>query len=146
MYLLDTNVVSMLDPRRHSHAPQLIVWINRNFPHLFLSVMTATEMEAGILKLKRKGNTKRANDLSGLLQGIVDDFGERILPVDLETARHVARISELVHKRQIDLPDVIIAATTARNGLTLLTHNLTDFGSLGIRAIDPFLQLPPDVP
>jgi hypothetical protein len=38
--LLDTNIVSMLDPRRHSQAPALIDWLDRNGASLFLSVMT----------------------------------------------------------------------------------------------------------
>lgn len=55
MYLLDTNVVSMLDPRRHAHAPALIAWLERNGASLFLSVLTIAEMDAGILKLRREG-------------------------------------------------------------------------------------------
>ena len=43
VYLLDTNIVSMLDPRRHRHAPALIDWLGRNGASLFLSVMTITE-------------------------------------------------------------------------------------------------------
>jgi hypothetical protein len=30
VYLLDTNVVSMLDPRRPTQAPALIAWLERN--------------------------------------------------------------------------------------------------------------------
>jgi hypothetical protein len=47
--LLDTNIVSMLDPRRHSQAPALIDWLDRNGASLFLSVMTVIEIDAGIL-------------------------------------------------------------------------------------------------
>ena len=53
-YLLDTNVVSMLDPRRQAHAPGLIDWLDRNGASLFLSVMTIIEFDAGILKLRRE--------------------------------------------------------------------------------------------
>jgi hypothetical protein len=52
VYLLDTNIVSMLDPRRHVHAPALISWLRRNGASLFLSVMTIAEMDAGVLKLR----------------------------------------------------------------------------------------------
>src|SRR5882672_10450429 len=54
MYLLDTNVVSMLDPRRQAHAPALIEWLDRNGASLFLSVMTIVEIDAGVLKLRRE--------------------------------------------------------------------------------------------
>ena len=36
-YLLDTNIVSMLDPKRHPKAPALIDWLDRNGARLFLS-------------------------------------------------------------------------------------------------------------
>jgi predicted nucleic acid-binding protein len=60
-YLLDTNIVSMLDPRRHAHAPALIDWLDRNGASLFLSVMTIVEVDAGILKLRREGKAERAH-------------------------------------------------------------------------------------
>ena len=71
MYLLDTNIVSMLDPRRHKNAPYLINWLDRSGASLFLSVMTITEMEAGILKLKREDKKKRSEELETLLHAIL---------------------------------------------------------------------------
>ena len=62
MYLLDTNIVSMLDPKRHVHAPDLIAWLQRNGSSLFLSVMTITEMDNGVLKLRRDGKADRSID------------------------------------------------------------------------------------
>jgi predicted nucleic acid-binding protein len=144
MYLLDTNVVSMLDPRRHVHAPDLIDWLERNGSSLFLSVLTIAEMDAGILKLKRDGKTVRADELSGLVRAILEDFGDRVLPVDTDTARHIARLGERSHRQPIGLPDLIIAATAARHGLVLLTRNMSEFGRLGIAARDPFIELPTD--
>src|SRR3984957_9455752 len=144
MYLLDTNVVSMLGPRRHAHAPALIEWPDRSGASLFLSVMTVAEMDAGVLKLRREHKSKRADELAGLLNSILSDFGDRVLPVDAETARHVARLGEHSHRQPISLPDLIIAATAARHGLVLLTRNIIEIGRLGIAARDPFVSLPPD--
>lgn len=145
MYLLDTNIVSMLDPRRHVHAPALIEWLGRNGASLFLSVMTITEMDAGALKLRREGKTDRADEIAGLVATIIADFSERVLPIDIETARHLARLGELTHQQPVDLPDLIIAATAARHGLIVLTRNLREFGRLGVPATDPLAALPPDV-
>jgi len=40
----------------------------------------------------------------------------------------------------IKTPDAIIAATAIEHNLTLLTHNLKDFGKIaGLQAIDPYL-------
>ena len=81
MYLLDTNIVSMLDARRHVHAPALIDWLERNGASLFLSVMTITEMDAGVLKLRREGKPERADEIADLLAAILADFGHRVLGV-----------------------------------------------------------------
>jgi len=144
-YLLDTNIVSMLDRRRHSQAPMLIEWLDRNGASLFLSVMTVVEIDAGILKLRREGKTGRAAELENLVSTILADFNDRVLPVDADTARHIARLGELVHRQPIGLPDLIIAATAVRHGLVLLTRNMSELGRLGIAARDPFVDLPPDV-
>jgi predicted nucleic acid-binding protein len=144
MYLLDTNIVSMLDPRRQSQAPALIDWLDRNGASLFLSVMTIVEIDAGILKLRREGKTKRADELAGLVATILREFADRVLPVDTETGHHVARLGEQVYRQPISLPDLIIAATAVRHGLVLLTRNMSELGRLGIAARDPFVDLPPD--
>ena len=144
MYLLDTNIVSMLDPKRHVYAPALISWLQRNGSSLFLSVMTITEMDSGVLKLRRDGKADRADEIAVLVTAILTDFSHRVLGMDLETARHVARLAELTHQKTVGLPDLIIAATAARHGLIVLTRNMGDFGRLGVPARDPFASLPAD--
>ena len=146
MYLLDTNIIAMRDHRRHAHAPDLINWINRNLDKLSISVLAVTEMRRGVLKLSRKGDLIRTGDFEFLLQGVLADFSDRVLPVGVETDLHVMHISELVHQRRVGFPDIIIAATAARHGLTILIRNLSGFGRLNVPAIDPFVQLPPDIP
>jgi len=145
LYLLDTNIVSMLDPRRHEQAPALIAWLERNGASLFLSVMTITEMDAGALKLKREDKAERADEIAELVCAILADFGDRVLAIDVETARHVARLAEATYRQPVALPDLIIAATAVRHGLIVLTRNMSEFGRLGVPARDPFVELPGDV-
>lgn len=145
LYLLDTNVISMLDARRRPHAVALIEWMERNGASLFLSVITITELDAGVLKLQREGKMERAREIAELVAAIVADFGERVLPIDLETARHVARFGGATYRQPVALPDLIIAATAARHGLTVLTRNLRQIGRLDVPALDPFIALPPEV-
>ena len=145
LYILDTNIVSMLDRRRREHAPALIGWLDRNGASLFLSVMTITELEAGVLKLRREGKDERAHEIAGLLTAVLTDFGERVLPIDIETARHVARLGAGTYQQPVAMPDLIIAATAVRHGLIVLTRNMSEFGRLGVPAIDPFAELPADV-
>jgi toxin FitB len=145
MYILDTNIVSMLDPRRHGHAPELIGWIKRNGAGLYLSVLTIAEMESGVLKLRREHKADRADRVSELVAAILADFGDRVLGVDLETANHLARLGELVHQQPVAVPDLIIAATACRHGLTVVTRNVREFGRLGLPYYDPFQIIPPDI-
>jgi toxin FitB len=144
LYLLDTNVISMLDPRRHEHAQALVEWMERNGASLFLSVMTITELDAGVLKLRRESKTERADQIAALVTAVLTDFGDRVLAIDLETARHVARLAEATYRQPISLPDLIIAATGVRHGLVVLTRNMGQFGRLGVPARDPFVELPAD--
>ena len=134
----------MLDPRRHRHAPALIEWLERNGASLFLSVMTITELDAGVLRLRREGKAARADEIAALVSAILADFESRVLAVDIATARQVARLAALAFRQPVALPDLIIAATALRHGLTVLTRNMGEFGRLGVPVRDPFVALPPD--
>ena len=90
MYLLDTNIVSRLDPRRHGSARDLVAWIRRSGAHLWLSVITLTEVEASILKLRRDGQDGRADEYEALRRTIEADFGARVLVVDTAVALAIA--------------------------------------------------------
>ena len=79
-----------------------------------------------------------------LVSSILTDFADRVLGMDIETGRHLARLGERTHRQPIALPDLIIAATAVRHGLVLLTRNLGEFGRLGIGASDPFVDPPQD--
>jgi predicted nucleic acid-binding protein len=76
---------------------------------------------------------------------ILTDFDTRVLAIDIETARHVARLGAATYQQPVDLPDLIIAATAVRHGLILLTRNLNEFRRLGLRVSDPFVELPKDI-
>jgi toxin FitB len=145
MYLIDTSVIAMLDPRHHAVAPNVTAWLKHNGASVFLSVMTITEMDAGFLKLRRERKIERANEIGALVTAILTDFADRVLAIDLETARHIARLGELTYRQPVALPDLIIAATAARHGLTVLTRNISDFGRLDVTVRNPFAELPPDL-
>lgn len=145
MYLLDTNIISLLDPRRQALVPGLIPWLRRNGGRLFLSVITLTELEAGILKLRREGKDKRADEFESLRQAIEADFGDRILPMDAPVALAVAHISEAARPSVIELADLIVAATAQVHGLAVMTRNRRHFEPTGLNVVDPTLGLPAEV-
>lgn len=142
MYLLDTNIVSLFDPRRAGEAAPLIQWMREHDPLLFLSTITLTEIEAGILKLIRERKEARARQITALRDGLIADFKERLLPLDVEAALAVARIAEAVRPMVIERTDLIIAATASVHGLIILTRNVRHFEPTGVPTIDP-IRSPP---
>lgn len=137
MYLLDTNIVSLFDPRRRTEAGPFINWARRHDPLLFLSTITVTEIEAGILKLIRQGKQARANQLIALRDGLIADYRERLLPLDVDVALTIARLAELVRPMVIERTDLVIAATARVHNLTVLTRNVRHFDPTGVAVIDP---------
>jgi predicted nucleic acid-binding protein len=142
MYLLDTNVVSLFDPRRAGETAPLVHWMREHDALLFLSTITLTEIEAGILKLRREDKETRARQLIALRDGLIADFNDRLLPLDIEVALTLARLAEAVRPMVIERPDLIIAATARVHGFTVLTRNVRHFAPTGVPAIDPVHTLP----
>ena len=142
MYLLDTNIVSLFDPRRSAEAAPVLAWMRDHDSELFLSTITLTEIEAGILKLKRERKEARARLLVALRDGLVSDFRSRLLPLDVEVALTVARLAEAVRPTVIERVDLIIAATARVHALTLLTRNVRHFEHTGVPIVDPLRTLP----
>lgn len=145
MYLLDTNIVSLLDSRRQALVPGLVPWLRRNGAHLFLSVITLTELEAGILKLRREAKAERAAEFETLREAIQRDFGDRILCLDAPVAVTVAHLAEAARPQVIELADLIVAATAKVHGLAVMTRNTRHFEPTGLDVVDPTLGLPGDV-
>jgi predicted nucleic acid-binding protein len=142
VYLLDTNIVSLFDPRRSAEATPVIEWLRAHDPLLYLSTITLTEIEAGILKLRRERKEARAKQLALLRDGLIADFGDRLLPLDVEVALAVARIAEAARPTVIERTDLIIAATASVHGLAVLTRNVRHFVPTGVPVIDPTQALP----
>lgn len=136
-YLLDTNVLSLLDPRRAGQRGHLPAWLERHGRELALSAITLTEIEAGLLKLRRLGQTARAAEIETLAASIRLDFADRVLALDAAVALRVAHLAEGARPTVIELPDLIVAATAAVHGLTVLTRNTRHIAPTGVATIDP---------
>lgn len=144
MYLLDTNIVSLFDPRRATEAAPLIQWMREHDPLLFVSTITLTEIETGILKLIRERKDARARQITALRDGLIADFNERLLPLDVDVALAVARIAEVVRPMVVERADLIIAATAMVHGMTVLTRNQRHFEPTGVPTLDPIpIRSPP---
>ena len=144
MYLLDTNIVSLFDPRRRERAAPIIAWMQRNDRHLSLSTITLMEIEAGLLKLRRDNQVKRADEIEMLRDVLMAEFAERLISVDAPVALAVAQLAEAVRPAVIEWEDLIIAATARTHRLTILTNNLRHFALTGVPMLDPLAELPPN--
>jgi predicted nucleic acid-binding protein len=63
-WLLDTNILSAFAPGKPAVPTAMAVWFAEHTDELFLSAITAAEIEAGISRLRRSGSERRANQLS----------------------------------------------------------------------------------
>jgi hypothetical protein len=143
-YLIDTNVISAAAPAKQAPA-ELIAWMEAQSAQLWLSAVTVAEIEDGIAKLRREGASRKCEDLTAWLEAVLHLYGDHILPLDIATARIAGALSDRA-RGQGQTPgfaDIIIAATAQRHDLVVLTRNLKDFAPLGVKALDPFVALPP---
>jgi predicted nucleic acid-binding protein len=145
-YLVDTNVVSALEPGRQNlrGLDAGRQWLDENSPDLHISCMSVMEIESGIRMLVSKGSTRRSAELRAWLATILERYAERVLPFDTEVALEAGRMEAEVtlRGRNPGLADIIIGATAQAHGLVIVTRNLRHFLPLGVTAIDPFNPQP----
>lgn len=133
MYLLDTNVVSAL--RRPDRHPVPASWLRgQRSSDVYLSVVTLGEIERGIAQQLHR-DPDFARDLAQWHERTLAWFSDRILPVDIDTARRWGRLSASIGNQDVDL---LIAATALEHGLTVVTRNVRHFDPTGVQVLNPF--------
>jgi predicted nucleic acid-binding protein len=144
VYLLDTNVISVVAPGQVGYGP-LADWLRRRSEDLFISVITVAEIENGIAKLRRQGGTTRADRLSRWLEALLHLYGSRVLKLDVEAARIAGRLLDRARSggHAPGFADTAVAAIAAAHELTVLTRNIRHFAVFKVPAFDPFDRLPP---
>jgi predicted nucleic acid-binding protein len=140
-YLLDTNVISRLSPGKPELPPDFVEWIRLHgqADELYISAMTIAEIQKGIRNLRRKGGETKSITLEKWLQGVVDQFQDRILPFDTQVAIIAGTMDDDAEAsgKNPGLGDVIIAATAHAHDLTVITHNLRHFRMLSVSVEAP---------
>lgn len=137
MFLLDTNVVSELRKAKSGRAnPNVVAWAGPiPVGSLFLSAITALELELGVLLLERRNAAQGEGLRTWLDQSVLPAFSGRILPVDVDVARRCARMHVPDPRSE---RDALIAATALVHGLTVVTRNVPDFKGLDLPLLDPW--------
>jgi len=134
--LLDTCVLS--EVRRPKGDPAVRRAVSElDDKNLFVSVLSIGEIAQGITLLPESAK-RRA--LQGWLETIERFYGDRLLPVDLETSRIWGELTAAARKGGKTVPagDGLIAATARRHGLHVMTRNTADFESTGVLVLNPF--------
>lgn len=104
---------------------------------LFLSVITVVEIAKGIALLDPG---RRKDTYSEFLQCLEQNYGSRILPLDVETALIWGELSAACRKsgKPVSASDGLIAATGIRHGLRVMTRNVSVFAETGARIYNPW--------
>jgi toxin FitB len=134
--LLDTCVLSELQ-KPHGHPTVKAAVAELADGDLFLSVLIVGEIAKGI-GLLAAGRKKKA--LTSWLTGLETKFSDRILVIDVETARIWGEITARAETSGIVIPavDGLLAATALRHGLHVMTRNTRHFEASGAFIVDPW--------
>ena len=133
-YLLDTCVIAELT--KHKPNIRVVEWIKHApLDSLFLSVITIGEIRKGLNKLPK---SKKKGKLTVWLNTLMEEYKERLLPVDLAVSENWGVIQGNAERSGIPMAsiDSFIAATAHTYNLTVVTRNEKDFCQ--IPTIDPW--------
>ncbi len=132
-FLLDTNVVSEI--RKKIPDPGVAAWF-ASVPadQLFLSVLVVGEIRQGIERLSRR-DPAQAEIFEHWLYRLVLVYQDRIVPVTADIAEAWGRLNV---PDPVSVVDGLMAATALVHGWTLVTRNVGDVASTGVRLLDPF--------
>lgn len=127
--LLDTCILAELRHPQGSDAIKSTVSYYDD-DALFLSVLTVGEIAKGINLLPE---SKKKLELANWLRSLEQQFYDRILPIDRETAIMWGELTARAQNDGITIPacDGLIAATALRYGLHVVTKNIKHFKGTG---------------
>jgi toxin FitB len=136
MIVLDTNVVS--EAMKPEANPAVRAWLNEQVAEtLYLTSVTLAEMLFGIAVLPAG---KRRNTLTRALDGLLALFGDRVLPFDIDAARHYTDLAVAARTagRGFPIPDGYIAAIAASRGFIVASRDTSPYEAGGLQVIDPW--------
>ena len=125
MIVLDTNVIS--EAMKPAPNPAVRAWLNEQVAEtLYLTSVTLAEMLFGIAVLPAG---RRRNTLARALDGLLELFGDRVLPFDTDAARHHTALAVAARNagRGFPTPDGYIAAIAASRGFIVASRDTSPY-------------------
>jgi len=135
-YLLDTCVISEIV--KPCPNKLLLEWLmDTPSDRLYLSVLTIGEIRKGIAKLP---SSKKKANLSEWLNTLIEDYKDRILPVDLTVSENWGEMQGYAEKNGLSFPtiDGLLASIARTHNLVLVTRNESDFQGCNIPLFNPW--------
>jgi hypothetical protein len=138
MYLLDTNIVSELARRQpDAKVADFMERAKCAAEPMYLSVLTIGEINKGIRKLHRYGDTRQAAKLQLWLSELKGEYSDYLLPIDSDVSELWGML--LASTDDTNAIDKLIAATAMLYGLSLVTRNVDHVAGTGVVCINPFM-------
>lgn len=137
MIVLDTNVVS--EAMKPQPEPRVQAWLDQQVAEtLYLSSVTVAELLFGIAALP-EGRRKQL--LNEAVEGLLALFAGRVLPFDLDAARHYAQLATLARAqgRGFPTPDGYIAAIAASRGFIVASRDASPYTAAKVEVINPWM-------
>ena len=135
-YLLDTCILSeTVRPRPDERVLRWFQATDRTL--MYTPAVVLGEIRKGIVRMP-KGS--RRNLLEGWLERYRVNYVQRIVPFDADVAHSWGTLVGQLQSKGVTLPiiDSQIAATALHHDMTLVTRNVKDMESTGVRLFNPF--------
>ena len=136
-WLLDTNILSEL--RRSRPEPKVLSFIETlPLEHMFVSVATLAELRYGIEIIT---DAPRRADLNAWLTTIIRPmFDQRVIPITEDIMLRWRLLVEEGRKagHTFSQPDLMIAASAAHHGMTVVTRDRSQFDKARVPVINPW--------
>ena len=137
MYLVDTKVISEARKGRRADPGVIAFWedaAEHNTP-IFLAAVTLGELRRGVELIRHRGDHQQAGVLEQWLDQVLHDYGDRVLALDGDAAQVWGRLRVPNPQHAIDKQ---IAAIALLHDLTLVSRNVVEFATTGVRLLNPF--------
>ena len=143
-FLLDTNAISeTLRSRPNSGFMEWFASVGAPEDdvddRLHVSVLTIGEMRRGALRL---GPDPRGEILQDRIKGIIAEYDDRLIPVELTVVERWAPLAKAYRTAGIavGITDELLAATALVHDLVLVTRNIRHFEHSGCKLLSPWSE------